>query len=261
MSKQGRILILDDLPQWRKELVETLQNNGFLADAVDTVTQALEHLNTYLYHVLILDIRMDGANQSNTEGISLLQKLVKQGLNEATKVIILSAYGTKEQMRTAFKDYEIADFLSKDNPFNKQIFLESVHQVFSQKVNINLSLEIHWQPKSTSEQALLNLEMNGTSIKRASPLQKQMVATELEDLLCRLFYQADSVLVHPLTPGWSGTGVLRIQPFYKTTGGGRDVVVKFGEINKLKKEYHNFKKYVQPFVGGGHNTTVLDVRR
>src|SRR5205807_8219414 len=134
------------------------------------------------------------------------------GLSEATKVIMLSAYGTQEQMRLAFKDYKVADFLTKDE-FSKQAFLESVQQVFSRNANINLALDILWQSGSRSEQVVLNLEVGGTRVKRGTHLQTQMAA-ELEDLLCRLFYQAKGILVRPLTPGQSGTGILRIQPFY-----------------------------------------------
>ena len=63
-----------------------------------------------------------------------------------------------------------------------------------------------------------------------------------------------------MTPGFSGTGVLWVQPFY-VTGGGRAVVVKFGKIDKIMEEYHNFRQYIQPFIGGGRNTTILNMRR
>jgi len=161
-------------------------------------------------------------------------------------------------MRIAFAKHKVVDFLSKDN-FTKQLFLESVQQVFSEEVKINLALEIIWQQAAGSEQVVLNLEVNGTRVKRDTPLQKRMAA-ELDDLLCRLFNQAKSVLVQPLVPGQSGTGVLRAQPFY-ITGGGRAVIVKFGAVDKIEEEHHNFKKFIQPFVGGGRNTTVLDLSR
>ena len=63
------------------------------------------------------------------------------------------------------------------------------------------------------------------------------------------------------TAGQSGTRVLRVQPFYTTGGGGHEVVVKFGAFRKIEEEYDNFKEYVQPFLGGGRNTSVLDLRR
>ncbi len=258
MNRQGRVLVVDDLEKWREQLVETLLRDGFYADAASTTAEVLQRLDETFYHLLLLDIRLVDADPSNQEGIGLLGELDKRGVSEATKVIILSAYGTPEQMRTAFKDHKVADFLSKDK-FTKQLFLESVQQVFSKEVNINLTLDVHWQQVSGPEQAVLNLEVNGTRVKRNTPLQSR-IAVELDDLLCRLFQQAESVLLRPLAPGQSGTGVLWAQPFY-ITGGGRAMVVKFGNFRKIEEEYHNFKKYVQPFIGGGRSTAVLDLRR
>src|SRR5216683_2115205 len=259
MDKPARILIVDNLPQWCEELVETLQREGFHAASASRVTEALELLNENLYHVLVIDIRMNETDHDNVEGIKLLQELDNRGLSEATKVIMLSAYGTEEQMRAAFREYKVADFLSK-NKFTKQVFLESVRWVFSEKVNINLELESHWQPRSSVEQAVLNLEVGGIHAKRGTPLHSQL-STELDDLLCRLFYKAKSIRVRPLTPGRSGTGVLLVKPFYNNRGIGQEVIVKFGDFSKVEEEYNNFKEYVQPFLGGGRNTTVLDLRR
>ncbi len=260
MNKQGRILVVDDDEKWREELVETLQRGGFHADSASTTTEALEQLNETFYHLLVLDIRMVASDPSNIEGINLLlHELSKRGLSEATKVIMLSAYGTIELMRTSFREYKVVDFLSKDD-FDNQVFLENVRQVFAHKMNINLALEIHWQQGSGPGQVVLNMEVGDTIVKNGTPLQGQ-IAAELEDLLCRLFHQAKSILVKPLTGGLSGARILRVQPFFASGGGGHEVVVKFGDANKIEKEYHNFKESVQPFLGGRRNTTVLDLRR
>jgi CheY-like chemotaxis protein len=262
MNRPGHILIVDDLEKWREELVETLKRGGYYADSACTAAEALKKLYETPYHVMVLDIRLDEADSNSPDGkmdgIQLLAELEKGGLSEATKVVMLSAYGTKEHMRTSFREYRVVDFLSKDE-FNNQEFLEIIRQVFSNKVNINLELEIHWLQGSKPEQFVLNLEVDGVRVKKGTSLQSQVV-TELEDLLCRLFYQAKSVLVRPLIPGKSGTGVLQIQPFFDTGGGGHEVIVKFGDFRKIEEEYRNFKQYVQPFIGGGRNTSILDLR-
>ncbi len=258
MNRQGRVLIVDDLESWRKALTVTLQREGFHTDSAFTAAEVLERLQETLYHMVILDIRLVDSDASNTEGIDLLREFDKRGLSRATAIIILSAYGTLEHMRRAFKDYEVADFLEKDN-FSPQTFLESVKQVFAQKVKINLALDIQWQQVKRPEEVVANLEIGGVRLKRNPALQSK-IAIELDDLLCRLFYEATSILVRPLAMGQSSTGVLWVQPFY-VSGGGRAVVVKFGDFNKIQEEYSNFKQYVQPFVGGGHNTTVLELRR
>jgi len=102
MNRQGRILIVDDEELWRKELVETLGRGGFRVDAASRASEALERLSKTPYHVLVLDIRMVHADRSNVDGIDLLEELCKRGLCNATKIIMLSAFGTKEHMRTSF---------------------------------------------------------------------------------------------------------------------------------------------------------------
>lgn len=259
MNRQRKVLVVDDLEQWRKALTVTLQSEGFAVDTASTAAEALERLNEMLYHLLILDIRLVDSDAANTEGIDLLRELAQRGLSEATSVIILSGYGTLEHMRRAFKDYKVADFLLKED-FSAQTFMETVKQVFTQKVKINLTLTIQWQKVKHPTEVVLNLEIGGTRLRRNPALQSQ-IAFELEDLLCRLFDTASSILVQPLTAGLSSTGVLLVQPFYDSGGGGRELIVKFGDFHKIQEEYANFTRYVQPFVGGGRNTTVITLRR
>ncbi len=258
VNRKGRILIVDDQEHWRKALVEILERGGFHTDSASSTSEALECLQKYLYHLLVLDIRLVDI-AGNEEGMGLLGELERRGLSEATKVIMLSAYGTQEYMRTSFTEYNVVDFLSKDD-FDNEEFLREVRKIFSEKVKINLALDIHWPQTSRPEQIVLTLNIDGTSVHHDSPLRSQVVI-ELEDLFCRLFSQAKSVLVRPSTAGWSGTGVLRVQPFYPTGGGGYEVIVKFGDFRKIEEEYRNFSEYVQPFLGGERNTTINGLRR
>jgi len=257
MNRQARILIVDDLEKWRKELALTLQREGCYTDSASTISEVLLRLRETLYHLLILDIRLKDSDTNNIEGINLLHELDQQGLGEATAAVILSAYGTQEQMRLAFKDFKVADFLSKDH-FTKAKFLESVQQVFSE-MRINLMLPIQWQQVKQPEEVIVSLEIGGIRLKRNLELQRQ-IAFELDDLLCRLFYRASSVLVRPLAVGQSATGVLWVQPFYDNRE-ARAFVVKFGDFHKIQEEYTNFIEYVQPFVSGGRSTTALELRR
>jgi thiamine kinase-like enzyme len=162
-------------------------------------------------------------------------------------------------MREAFMSFNVVDFQSKDD-FDNREFRKLVQNIFEEKLEINLSLVIHWQDINEPKDIVLNLALaDGQRVKRDTPLQER-IAAELEDLLCRLFHRAESILVRPMTSGSSGSSVLRVEPFF-TYGGGQAVVVKFGNIDVIKKEKHNFMNYVQPFVGGARITTILDDRR
>lgn len=262
MARQGHILVLDDLLKWRDALVEILQRAGFYAEAVSSADEALKKIEESFYHVLLLDVRLNDADPANQDGIGLLHTLKERGLSEAMKVVMISDYGNKETTRNLFRTYEIADFVFKDH-FDEHELLQLVESVFSEKVSANLALEIIWPDLSGPEQAVLNLKVDQDRIKDGTTLQGR-IAAEFEDLLCRLFYQARGVMVQPLTGGYSGSGVLRVQPFYTvdhTTGGGYEVVVKFGDGLNIKEEYTNFIKYVQPFLGGGRNTIAFGLRR
>ncbi len=258
MNRQGRILIMDDEERWRDVLSGTLTRAGFLVHTAPTAKEALQRLEETFYHVLVLDLRMEEHNPDNFDGMKLLNEIKKRGLNPAIKVIMLSAYGTTEQMRVTFKDYQVVDFVPK-HLFDNEVFLENLRQIFLTEVHINLELAIHWQQGSSPEQVIQNMEIAGTRIKRNSPLLQRLML-ELDDLLCRLFYKAQSIIVQPLIPGLSGARVLQIHPFF-SGGGGHVVVVKFGNAEKIEGEHNNFKNYVQSFFGGRRTTITEDVRR
>ncbi len=162
VNRKGRILIVDDQEHWRKALVEILERGGFHTDSASSTSEALECLQKYLYHLLVLDIRLVDI-AGNEEGMGLLGELERRGLSEATKVIMLSAYGTQEYMRTSFTEYNVVDFLSKDD-FDNEEFLREVRKIFSEKVKINLALDIHWPQTSRPEQIVLTLNIAGRSV-------------------------------------------------------------------------------------------------
>ncbi len=258
MSRKPRVLIVDDLQEWREQLVEVLEGDGFIADSASSADQALKQLEEELFHVLVLDIRMKDADHTNADGIHMLSRLKDHHWNKAVKVIMLSAFGTKEQMRFAFKDHDVADFVAKDQ-FNNSSFLENVRQVLKEEMQINLALELEWEQAIGPEQVILHMEKYGASVGNDASLRQRMVA-ELDDLLCRLFYNAQGIVVRPLIPGHSGSGVLRVLPYYSSGGSGRPWVVKYGSLRAIMQEYQNFDTFVAPFIDGRRSTTVLGMR-
>lgn len=261
LSRKGRILILDDLLSWRKELTNLLQKNGYETYSVETVDQVLNAVQKDLYHVLILDIRMQEGDTTDSQGLALLKELSERGLTEALQVIILSAYGTNERVRQAFKEYKVADFLEKTDFFTDQSkLLNSVHAATTATGQINLNLDISWPPQTNRARTVQKLHLD-TPAFRAHRYSYDKMGVELEDLFCRLFYNAQSVRVQNLTPGWSGAGVVKIQPFYHHGGKGHDLVVKFGSHESIAEEYRNFLDHVHNFISDGHNAIALQKRR
>ncbi len=262
MRKQGRVLVVDDMPDWSGAAVEALRAAGFEAEAVNTIAQARSALEQELYHVLILDICFH--YDSDEEGLVFLRELDQQGLTDAIQVVMFSNYGTKERMRATFRDYRVADFIEK-SPFDAQRFVADVKRVFSKNARVNLDMNIRWSQTSGPEAAVARVKVSPESYGKPvpvvahTPLQKR-VASELEDLLRRLFYEAESLLVRPMSPGRSGSGVLWVRPFYKSVGGASAVVIKYGDAAQIQQEYTNYKEFVERLVGE-YCTSIHDVRR
>lgn len=256
---------MEDREDWRKILVEELERAHFSVDAVDTAQKARQLLEANLYHVLVLDMRLNDNDTSNVDGLTLLKEMDRQGLTDAIQVVMLSAYGTKDHMRVAFRDYKVADFVFKTR-FNSSTFIEDIQRVFARNVCINLGLSIHWSGKSSSRPvaAPLKLQLDGggktTRVQDDSPLQDR-VSTEVDDVLRRLFHDAESILVKPMAPGRSGASVCEVRPFYPGIGGGSPLVVKLGDVQQILQEYRNFKEYVERLVGGRRCTSIHGLRR
>jgi DNA-binding response OmpR family regulator len=260
MNRQGRILIVENEERWRNLVGDTLRRGGFQVDTAGTLVEAQAALQSNWYHLAILDIRLDDdSDDSDIEGLKVLyDEIVASSIRDAMMIIVLSSFGTKEQMREAFTSAKVVDFLDKAK-FNNLHFRSRVQQLFAEDAHLNLKLDIHWQQVETPEQVVVGLDVNNQRIKRDTP-QQQRVAEELDDLLCRLFYKAESLLVQPLSSGQSGAVVLLAAPFYEA-GPGQRVVVKFGDFRSIDAEYRNFEQYVQPFIGGGRSTSAVDIRR
>jgi hypothetical protein len=123
----------------------------------------------------------------------------------------------------------------------------------------NESPLIQWQD-CRPEQAVLHLVIGQEQVEAETPLQ-ELAVSELRTLLGQLFPGARAVLVEILTPGFSGTKVLKIHPFFDVGGGGRAAVVKFGDIHVIEQEHANYIKHVQDFIGDGRLTAAFNYKQ
>jgi DNA-binding response OmpR family regulator len=259
MNNLGKILILDDKIEWQEALRDLLEQKGYSADVAGTYEEAIRCFSERIYHVAILDIRLKDGDPSNTGGMDLLRNLSPLRSLCSLGIIILSAFGTKPQMREAFSQFTVDDFQEKDD-FDKTDFINKIQAIFSEKVRINLNLSIEWL-SGDAVQATSNLRFSdNTSIKKKSLNFQKLIADELNDLLMRLFNTSKSILLKPLKAGQSGSQVLWAKAFDPEMGGTAQLVVKFGDIKTIETEKENFEKYINPYVEGGRHTSVINVR-
>lgn len=105
----------------------------------------------------------------------------------------------------------------------------------SNRIHSFESIATGWPDNYPRKGGFLNLLIGQEYVEAATPLQNLMVNESL-DLLGRLFSSAQAILVEALASGFSGTGVLKIRPFFAERGGGRSVVVKCGRRGESQSQ-------------------------
>jgi two-component system, NtrC family, nitrogen regulation response regulator NtrX len=100
-EKLYRILVVDDLPDWRSTLGGLLEDEGYEVQVAGSSSQALELLASNRFDLAVLDLRLDETDEGNTEGLNLAAK-IKKRLPEV-KIVIITGYGTPEIMRKALE--------------------------------------------------------------------------------------------------------------------------------------------------------------
>ncbi len=128
-----KLLVVDDIKDWRTTLSGILQDNGYQVDVADSFHQAIELLDKNTYNLALLDLRLDETNEDNIEGLELAQNIHSRW--PQVKVIMITGYGTPEVLKKAMEPDArgrrlVADYLSKDNT---DILVKTVQRVLNQK--------------------------------------------------------------------------------------------------------------------------------
>ncbi|MFQ5852401.1 MAG: response regulator [Candidatus Binatia bacterium] len=126
MRKRGEILVVEDMENWQDLLFNILRDEGYLVRVASTYSEANTLLQEYSPHLAIIDIRLIDADETNVDGLRLLDEIDKK--EGATGVIIITGYGVAEHMRAALGKRAVVDFIEK-HEFDSQRFKELVRNV------------------------------------------------------------------------------------------------------------------------------------
>jgi len=118
-----KILIIEDEPDMRNSLVQSLEEEKYLVETAGDYDAALEKIGVYDYDCILLDISLPDGN-----GLDLLRELKKQ--NKAEGVIIVSA---KDSLDDKIKGLDLGadDYLPK--PFHMAELHARVKAVFRRR--------------------------------------------------------------------------------------------------------------------------------
>ena len=100
-NTRHRILVVDDVRDWRTTLGGLFEDAGYDVQVADSSARALELLRTDQFDLAVLDMRLDETDEGNTEGLDLAAEIKQHW--PATKVVMITGYGTPDTMRQAME--------------------------------------------------------------------------------------------------------------------------------------------------------------
>lgn len=101
VDQMRRVLVVDDLPDWRTTLGGLLRDGGFDVVAADSVDQAFQLLQDQHFDAAVLDIRLEDSNDRNEEGLELARKIKARW--PGIKIVIVTGYSTEANRERTMK--------------------------------------------------------------------------------------------------------------------------------------------------------------
>ena len=109
-----RLLVVDDEESICFSMSEYFSLHGFKVDTARDLDQAEELINTTLYEVVIQDLRLGMTR--NPDGLDIIRRIHER--NPATRIIVLTAYGSTE-MEDEARRWGADAFLRKPKPLSQ----------------------------------------------------------------------------------------------------------------------------------------------
>jgi len=106
-----KVLVVDNTEDWCTMLSGHFRDAGYSPHAVQTAEEALEALAEQLFHIAVIDVRLESEDESDESGLKLTQAIKKRFPN--VKVILLTGYGTVPQALRATREYGAFDYIEK----------------------------------------------------------------------------------------------------------------------------------------------------
>ncbi len=94
---KGRVLVVDDLPDVCATLSGLLSDEGYEVRSASSRVEALQMLDAERFHVAVLDVRLDEADEDNQDGILLMREIREKDPHVA--IIILTGYANVRMVR------------------------------------------------------------------------------------------------------------------------------------------------------------------
>jgi len=121
-----RILVVDDVPDWRTQLQAILKNE-YEVQTVDSYQAAMEIVRRRDAELVIVDLRLSPTDENNRQGMELLRQLAEHRINS----IVLTGYPERTLQEEAEEKYKAFDFIDKSTiAGNFKRLLDVVQEAF-----------------------------------------------------------------------------------------------------------------------------------
>lgn len=121
-----RVLVVDDVPDWRATLRDILRSD-FEVKTVDSYQAAMEVVRERSAELVIVDLRLSPTDEEDRQGMELLKQLAEHRIN----AIVLTGYPEKELREEAEEKYKTFEFIDKSIlAKNYQYIAEVVREAF-----------------------------------------------------------------------------------------------------------------------------------
>lgn len=156
----GKLLIVDDLPDWRRTLAGLFVDEGYDVKVAGSAESALQLLEKEYFNVAVLDVRLDESNEGNRDGLSLMRQIKSEW--PSIEVIILTGYAevsmAQEALNTDINGNRFAyGFLQKEQTDElvrqvKQAYEKSIHFLILQgeQESIEFKSSLRWDYEKNS---------------------------------------------------------------------------------------------------------------
>ncbi|MFC1936073.1 response regulator [Chloroflexota bacterium] len=238
-----KILLVEDLEVFYKPITRWLGDEGYDVQVVNDLDQALDILNREVFHLAIVDLRLDDEDENNRDGLELLRYIHKHNINQVMPCIILTAHNEDSSILEAYNNFKIERYILKSPSFRKEL-IEQVDKTFSDKIEINFFLEF-LNGEEVLDKIIEGLDWGGENKPLASQLKQQTI-----DIICHIYRHAKSVYINLLKPGLTGASILQVKPNWEK-GPGPSTIVKINRKDKTSIEVDNFQDHVLRFLYTG----------
>jgi CheY-like chemotaxis protein len=236
MEEKGKVLIVEDEATWRKLYQKLLEKEGHRVWTADSLPEALDLLDRHFFHGAIVDIRLVDSQPGNQDGIEVVKRISQA--DEGTRAIIITAFGTIQMTRDAFKEYDVFEFMEKQT-HDQARFCQVVEQAVEEA-------RIQVMDRKVRGPGLRDL------IKGFSPreIQEALASGGLEEL--ETLFQGLLYDLHPLLPDRQEARLIkregkpaRVEVCYWSRMLGQPILVRFGRRQDMEEEAREFDEHPQ----------------